>query len=86
MNKIPEHILRQQGKVTRPEWCNCDDGFWMRNLIDPACHYHSDYSEELRDLLTSAADALQDGHGIWLVLHENCKVCRLIHELRKAAK
>jgi hypothetical protein len=38
------------------------------------------------DLLLRAADALQDGHGMWMILHENCKVCNLIAELRKAAQ
>jgi hypothetical protein len=54
----PEHILRQRGEVTRPEWCNCDDGLWMRNLVDPQCHYHSDYGYEMRELFTRAAEAL----------------------------
>jgi hypothetical protein len=45
----PEHILRQEGSIKRPEFCTCDDGYWMRNLIDPGCHYHSDYADELRE-------------------------------------
>jgi hypothetical protein len=40
----------------------------------------------LKTLITRAADALADGHGMWIILHENCKVCRLIAELRKAAE
>jgi hypothetical protein len=77
-NETPEYILRQQRKVTRPEWCTCDDGFWMRALIDPQCHYHSDYGEEIRALLTCAADALECYNLDHL--QDN-----LIDELRKAA-
>ena len=40
----------------------------------------------LKSLLARAAEALKDQHGTWLVLHENCQVCRLIAELRKAAQ
>ena len=54
----PEHVLRQEGVVKRPSNCTCDDGYWMRNLIDPQCHYHGAYAEELRELITELADAL----------------------------
>jgi hypothetical protein len=84
----PEPILRQQGKVVRPQWCTCLDGFWMRNLVDPQCHYHGDYGYELRDLLTRAADALQDldrfAFYCWSARNE--KFPQLIAELRKAAQ
>jgi hypothetical protein len=55
MSETPEHILRQTGKVVRPDGCRCDDGFWMRTLVDPGCHYHSDYGEELREQLEVTA-------------------------------
>ena len=55
----PEYILRQEGAIKRPEFCNCDDGYWMRNLIDPGCHYHGAYAEELRTLITELCDALE---------------------------
>ena len=56
----PEHVLRQEGVIKRPESCTCDDGYWMRNLIDPQCHYHGAYAEDLRELITELADALAD--------------------------
>ena len=55
----PEHILRQEGVIKRPDFCNCDDGYWMRNLIDPGCHYHSDYADFLRALITELCEALE---------------------------
>jgi hypothetical protein len=55
----PEHVLRQEGVIKRPASCTCDDGYWMRNLIDPQCHYHGAYAEELRELITELADALE---------------------------
>lgn len=30
---------RQAGKLHRPEWCICDDGYWMRGLEDPSCRH-----------------------------------------------
>jgi hypothetical protein len=81
----PEHILRQQGKVVRPQWCTCDDGFWMRNLVDPQCPYHSDYSYELRDLLTRAADALKYMEVNW-PNEKKGDYDPLIRQLRKAAQ
>ena len=36
----------------KPEFCTCHDGYWMRNLVDPSCHYHGDYADELRALIT----------------------------------
>jgi hypothetical protein len=53
----PEHILRQEGVIKRPAICTCDDGYWMRNLIDPSCHYHGDYAQELKELITELVDA-----------------------------
>jgi hypothetical protein len=40
----------------------------------------------LKAFLTRAADALSDQHGMWIVFHENCKTCKLVAELRKAAQ
>ena len=53
-----EHILRQQGVIKKPDQCTCDDGYWMRNLVDPSCHFHGGYAEELRALITEFCDAL----------------------------
>jgi hypothetical protein len=64
MNK-PEHILRQEGAVKRPRDCTCDDGYWMRNLIDPECHYHGVYGEELRELITKLCDAFERYKLLW---------------------
>ena len=62
MNK-PEHLLRQEGAIKRPQFCTCDDGYWMRDLIDPACHYHGVYAEDLRELIIELTDALEEEFG-----------------------
>lgn len=74
----PEHILRQEGVIKRPALCTCDDGYWMRNLIDPGCHYHGDYAEELRMLITELADALD----IW----SQHQATSLLQRAREASK
>ncbi len=90
-DETPEHILRQQGKVARPQWCTCDDGYWMRALIDPQCPYHSDYGEEIRSLLVRAAYALEDCRADIVSSYpeiSNYKWAKddLIDELRHAAE
>jgi hypothetical protein len=68
----PEPILRQQGKVVRPQWCTCLDGFWMRALIDPQCHYHGDYGYELRDFLDRERRERGTGQAISLPVETPC--------------
>jgi predicted small metal-binding protein len=75
----PEHVLRQEGVIKRPADCTCHDGYWMRNLIDPTCHYHGDYAQELRELITELCDALEN-HNLDH-LHDD-----LLQRARKATK